>query len=64
LTFGWLAGLADKLIGLPIDQMLLVDNVREKLRVNQDKSRMAVARAVHKDHEKRIGSLTPQIHFT
>jgi hypothetical protein len=36
-------GLVDKLIGLPIELMLLIAYIREKQGANQDKSRMGDA---------------------
>jgi len=35
-------GLADKLIGLLIEMMLLIEDIREKHRANQDKSRIGL----------------------
>ena len=44
LVFDRLVGLADKLIGLLIELMLLIAYIREKQGANQDKSRIGLAK--------------------
>jgi len=42
LVFGWLVGLADKLHGSLVEQMLLIGYIREKQGANQHKTRIGL----------------------
>jgi len=53
LIFGWLVGLADKLIGLLITVMLLIGYIMEKQGANQDKSRVGDARESPQEKPER-----------
>jgi hypothetical protein len=53
-------GLADKLIGLLIEVTPLIGYIREKLRANQDKSRMGDAR--ESTQEKPERNLDSRLH--